>query len=457
MPKSHCESISKSDIINRLIEQFGFASFLEYNKFEGESYFQEVVCESKELAYIPEQSYLDATNIKRLLNIISDTNLNKILDLEQLQIHYAERKFDIIFFDPVHVRPEVDRALQILPTLLNPGGILVVHDCNPENFSLTTVDRRPGEWMGETYKAFAIFRYFNRAQTQTISEDFGVGLIWNTNLNLSYSYEYDINYQDFEKNRTEYVGLLKYDDFLLKTNEGKVDSLFMQESRKHPIRLFEKTFKFSVEVDNSKRLVDRKKFEAQLFWRCVGLPYAEERSQIQYWDEHKENQVLRFQIPPLLSPLLELRFDFSNEICSACLKQLSLCNSSGQTVSTWNSPAKILHRIRNLKALEDDFEDSVLYLCATTKDPHFSFLLSEHELRIIGSEGAIFEVHLSPLSTPIHELLSLIPVDENVGHVSQTYSNVFKEILFLQRRNATLETHLSEFDRLLISWRRSLQ
>ncbi len=88
---------TKYDIINRLIAQFGFQSYLEYNKIDGTTHHDRVVCANKEIAYIPETCYLDRQHIEHLLAKIQQGKIDKITPFSQLQEQFQNRIFDIIF------------------------------------------------------------------------------------------------------------------------------------------------------------------------------------------------------------------------------------------------------------------------------------------------------------------------------------------------------------------------
>jgi SAM-dependent methyltransferase len=137
-----------------------------------------------------------------------------IVPPEQLAASLFNNHFDLIFFDPLHVRPEVDRTIKILCGLLKPGGILVLHDCNPEDEALTSVSRPRGAWMGETYKAFANFHQHNPKRSLTIDVDYGVGVIVNNDLVLDFDDEFDLSYSEFSADRVSACGLTSWGDFI---------------------------------------------------------------------------------------------------------------------------------------------------------------------------------------------------------------------------------------------------
>jgi tetratricopeptide (TPR) repeat protein len=207
---------SKADIANQLIRRFGLHSFLEYNKPLGGLVIHDVECREKSIAYITEHRIHADQNsrITQRAQFAVDANAaEEYLGLEDLIERYHDRRFDLIFYDPMHVRPEVDHAFQLLPRLLNPDGFLVVHDCNPEDVSMTSRHRHEEAWLGETYKAFANFHRHNPGRSMTVAEDFGVGIILNRGLVLDYPIDFELDYEDFAKNRKGHIGLISYASF----------------------------------------------------------------------------------------------------------------------------------------------------------------------------------------------------------------------------------------------------
>jgi tetratricopeptide (TPR) repeat protein len=212
--RAHLTAPRKGDVINALIQQFALQSFLEYNKFTGELVFDTVRCARKDRVFIPELSYRDAQAEARAKEAAGRYAGSAFLALDDLSAHVAQQRYDLIFFDPMHVRPQVDQGLKLLPQLLNPGGFLVVHDCNPEDIELTSKVRRPGKWLGETYKAFSLFHSHNPQRSLTVNSDFGVGVILNEGLELTYDHAPDIDYASVAADRRRHLGLTEWPDFL---------------------------------------------------------------------------------------------------------------------------------------------------------------------------------------------------------------------------------------------------
>ncbi|SBO42140.1 class I SAM-dependent methyltransferase [Cyanobium sp. NIES-981] len=88
-------------------------------------------------------------------------------------------RFDVVFLDPYHTYAASSLDLHVALQLLRPGGVIVVHDCNPPDPALTCPEFRPGEWMGQTYLAFLdLLSRCPHLDHCVVNTDWGVGLIW---------------------------------------------------------------------------------------------------------------------------------------------------------------------------------------------------------------------------------------------------------------------------------------
>lgn len=457
------KSVNKGDIINRLIDRFNFKSFLEYNKFDGKNFYENILCEEKEIAYQPEESYLDGHNLKRLLAAAEGADIDRILPLDRLLTRFKNRKFDIIFFDPIHIRPEVDLCLQKLPQLLNPGGILVVHDCNPEYIELTSVKRRPGAWTGETFKAFALFRHFNREQTITVSEDFGVGLIWNKDLNLDYQVEWDIDYKDFSQDKVEYIGLIDFRTFLGRTASASPDALFWQTNKRKAIRLSSCNFS-SIGQPNLRALAHQppdSSIEAQLFWRTdLNIEeYTASCSLAQSYSSNKEAE-LNFTLRPLRHSLKDIRFDFADRQCTIMLHAIQICMPCGTVIWDLEQDPTLLINPRQTFIFQSTSVKTDIYLHSTGDDPHINFALPPLLLQEIG-EGWKIRIRLSTLPQCLHDFLSEILCMQHSSKTDQpvllsnNQSLILAEFYTMQKRLQDVKEHMENFDRMLVEWRKS--
>jgi hypothetical protein len=69
------------------------------------------------------------------------------------QIERARERYDLVLVDGHHTYECSLRDLDAAVALLDPGGVIVVHDCNPLTPELARPDFVSSAWNGETYRA----------------------------------------------------------------------------------------------------------------------------------------------------------------------------------------------------------------------------------------------------------------------------------------------------------------
>lgn len=102
--------------------------------------------------------------------------------LELLRTIFAARlgepAYDVIFVDPYHTSTctAVDMAGAWM--LLQPGGWMVVHDCNPTKPEIAEPEFTEGEWCGVTYSAYIDFLFSHpEVEACTVDTDYGCGVL----------------------------------------------------------------------------------------------------------------------------------------------------------------------------------------------------------------------------------------------------------------------------------------
>lgn len=87
-------------------------------------------------------------------------------------------KFDIIFIDGLHEYSQVYKDVQNALKVLNEGGVIICHDCNPTTEVMQKVPREVREWTGDCWKAFVRLRHErDDLEMRVIDTDYGVGII----------------------------------------------------------------------------------------------------------------------------------------------------------------------------------------------------------------------------------------------------------------------------------------
>lgn len=126
-------------------------------------------------------------NIIRILYNTDKTIPSKEINISIKKVHSNElektinslnKKFDLIFVDPFHEYKESRRDFSILIPLLKDNGILISHDCYPENKKMANPNFILGNWSGETYIAFVELAFNNPSYYYGILNiDTGIGIM----------------------------------------------------------------------------------------------------------------------------------------------------------------------------------------------------------------------------------------------------------------------------------------
>lgn len=132
-------------------------------------------------------------------------------------------KFDLVFIDGLHTAEQVLRDIYNSLAVLNPGGVLVLHDCNPQSRYVQLVEPGPlagQHWNGDVWKAFAFVRqHESELFCRVFSFDQGVGVIVPKQYDnlpridpdlerTAGNYFNQISWDDLEANRVDWLGLI---------------------------------------------------------------------------------------------------------------------------------------------------------------------------------------------------------------------------------------------------------
>lgn len=91
---------------------------------------------------------------------------------------YPEKTFDIILIDGSHHHEDVIIDFNYAMSRLNPDGVILLHDCNPQLEEEATEVRSTGRWNGTVWKAIAYLRMWKSGfQLWTVDTDEGVGIV----------------------------------------------------------------------------------------------------------------------------------------------------------------------------------------------------------------------------------------------------------------------------------------
>ena len=132
--------------------------------------------------------------------------------------------FDVVFVDGLHTYDQAYRDIVNALAVLAPGGIVVVHDCNPASAAAAapTLDQAvraagyDGDWNGEVYRAIVRLRTRDDLRVGVLDLDQGVGIVTRgapaTRLELSPEEVESLGYAELERDRSGLLGLRRPED-----------------------------------------------------------------------------------------------------------------------------------------------------------------------------------------------------------------------------------------------------
>ena len=150
--------MTRWEIINTIIADRGYQSFLEIGTQRGETFSQ--VTAPVKVSVDPEREY----------------NATYCMTSDEYFREHAET-FDIVFIDGLHECNQALRDIMNALKVLNKGGVIVVHDCKPEDREMQEPYHGQSFWTGDVWKAFVKARAVVPFETYVISDDFGCGII----------------------------------------------------------------------------------------------------------------------------------------------------------------------------------------------------------------------------------------------------------------------------------------
>ncbi len=129
-------------------------------------------------------------------------------------------KFDCIFIDGLHYYNQVKKDILNSINILNTGGIILLHDCLPNNHYEQAVPRCQITWNGDVWKAIVECRTNKDIDTYTCYADHGIGVILkkeNKNiLNVNFKDFSKLKFEDYFYNYKKYMNIIEFDDLLKK-------------------------------------------------------------------------------------------------------------------------------------------------------------------------------------------------------------------------------------------------
>jgi len=193
------------DVINRFGHTHGYTSYLEIGLSAGKN-FRRVTFADKTSVDPAQTQYAHADPTFKMP---SDVFFETIARPEG-------RAYDLVFIDGLHESMQVDKDIAGALACLNPGGTVMLHDCNPIDEARQRVPRTQRAWNGDVWKSVVRFRATNtRYGCLVVDADQGLGIIQaDIDSNFELALPDSLTWPWLDANRTKALGLISKKKFL---------------------------------------------------------------------------------------------------------------------------------------------------------------------------------------------------------------------------------------------------
>ena len=153
------------EVLLRLKQRYGFSKYLEIGTDQDEIFSQINGCELK-IGVDPA-----AGGTHRMTS-------DEFFRLNAAKSQHEQLKFDLVLIDGLHAWEQVLRDFVNALACLEPGGLIVFHDCLPFNERQQLVPRPQPQsfWTGDVWKALFVLRQRSDIELAVGQFDWGVGI-----------------------------------------------------------------------------------------------------------------------------------------------------------------------------------------------------------------------------------------------------------------------------------------
>ncbi len=188
---------SRLDIVQNIIKKKNYKKYLEIGCFDDEL-FNYINCEKK----VGVDPVSGGTIRKTSDQFFSDNN----------------NYFDCIFIDGLHEYKQVRKDILNSLKFLNRGGLILLHDCLPNNYFEQAIPRCQWTWNGDVWKAIVESRKSKDIDVYTCYADYGIGvIIKRPNRNLLETSNKDsasLKFEDYFHNHKNLMNIIEYDKLI---------------------------------------------------------------------------------------------------------------------------------------------------------------------------------------------------------------------------------------------------
>lgn len=192
---------NKFELINMLIDKFGYKSYLEIGVYNPENCFDHIKAEHK--------AGVDPEPLGARDGVVQKTSDDFFAQNTQT--------FDIVFIDGLHHDDQVERDMTNSLKFLNPNGTIVVHDCNPMEEQHQVVPAVVPYWCGTVWKAWVRMRQKLSGSLEmfVVNFDTGIGIMKRgKSYPIAAILEEDLTFQNLDKYREQWLNMISAEQFL---------------------------------------------------------------------------------------------------------------------------------------------------------------------------------------------------------------------------------------------------
>lgn len=167
------------DVINAIISLKKAQTYLEIGLAEGETFFK--INAPVRYGVDPDTTAFMEQNRKHFVKnaTVSTMESDRFFDIAK----DARLRFDVVFIDGLHEVEQVELDMENALLLLNPGGVIVLHDtCPPDSRFVTKTPTHKAKsgrylWCGSVWKIFPYLWRRENLVFWTVNSDYGCTVI----------------------------------------------------------------------------------------------------------------------------------------------------------------------------------------------------------------------------------------------------------------------------------------
>jgi hypothetical protein len=179
---------ARYELINFLIKKYNFIDYLEIGYQQGINY-NNINIKNKTSVDPSPLINITINDINTINGVYVEKKNNLYLITSDLFFEKFTYKYDIIFIDGLHTYEQVKRDFENSIKSLNPNGIIILHDMNPEDvnvngYIISGEERSKsfnegGQWNGDCFKlAIDIYNGLYKYQYVTLDMDNGCMVVF---------------------------------------------------------------------------------------------------------------------------------------------------------------------------------------------------------------------------------------------------------------------------------------